>query len=65
MADGDAINSDRGCFQHCSVLLLAESGFFGILPRQTEILLHYYIVYAATNILCCYNSKILLLQYLR
>jgi hypothetical protein len=65
MADGDVINSDRGFVQHCSVLLLAESAFFGILPRQTKILLHYYIVYAAINLLCCYSSRILLLQYLQ
>jgi hypothetical protein len=65
MADADDINSDRGFFQRYSVLLIAELAFFGILPRHTEILLHYYIVYAAFNLLCCYNSRILLLQYRR
>jgi hypothetical protein len=55
MVDGDATNSGRGCFQRCFVLLLAKSWFFGILPRQTEIFLHSYIVYAAIHVFCCYN----------
>jgi hypothetical protein len=64
MAHDDASNIGRGCFQWCSVLLLAGL-LFWILAKIGEDFCYISILLLLLSICCFYNSKNLLLQYLR